>query len=268
MPLVIYMKNPIQKEKFDLVVSLGENCGCAGYLNTAHLRTASYPFDWLTGCPFERRIDLIINHFDGFLEKENLIPIDESALYRTDEKHKAYSDEATGFQILHDFPRDASFDEGYALARERYNRRIERLYTETRLARKALYVWWDKENTLTAAQIMDAREKLSRFFEKEIYMLVLQHDANAASSACEEILSAHVVRYVVDMKIDLESRPFGDKKATLRIFSKVRCKGKTINNMKKAFVQLVCSFVPGKARRAKVRDALRRWIRYGQYSVH
>lgn len=63
--------------KFDLVVSMGEDCACAMYLRKSSLRDASYPFDWLCHATFERRIECLKNHFDGFLEKENMRRLDK-----------------------------------------------------------------------------------------------------------------------------------------------------------------------------------------------
>ena len=47
--------------KFDLVVSMGEDCACAMYLRKSSLRDASYPFDWLCHATFERRIECLKN---------------------------------------------------------------------------------------------------------------------------------------------------------------------------------------------------------------
>ncbi len=58
--------------KFDIVLSLGEDCGCTMYLRLAKLRKNSFPFDWLTNATFEQRIHLLETHFKGFLEKENM----------------------------------------------------------------------------------------------------------------------------------------------------------------------------------------------------
>ena len=84
-------------KKFDLMISLGEKCGCALYLRKFKLRDHSYPFDWLCKAPFEKRIELIVNDFEGFFLKENLkkIDADGGALY-----HDSYEDINTGFVFL------------------------------------------------------------------------------------------------------------------------------------------------------------------------
>ena len=55
------------RKKFDLVMSLGYDCGCAMYLKKYNLRGYSCPFDWVYSSTFEKKIELIINDFDGFL---------------------------------------------------------------------------------------------------------------------------------------------------------------------------------------------------------
>lgn len=59
-------------KKFDLIVSIGEDCSCTSYLRRCNLQKLSYPFDWLTNAPFENRIDLIINDFNDFLNIDDL----------------------------------------------------------------------------------------------------------------------------------------------------------------------------------------------------
>ena len=56
---------------FKHIISLGHFCGVAQELERLGLRDASYPFDWLITKrePLHR---LINNHFDGFLEYDNL----------------------------------------------------------------------------------------------------------------------------------------------------------------------------------------------------
>lgn len=54
-------------KKFDLIVSLGEDCACTSYLRRFNLQKYSYPFDWLSNASFQTRIDLVCNDFKDFL---------------------------------------------------------------------------------------------------------------------------------------------------------------------------------------------------------
>lgn len=68
--LILRMNHMIFNTEFDIVISIGEDCSCAFYLKDLCLRDASYPFDWLCNATFEKRIELIVNKFDGFYSKK------------------------------------------------------------------------------------------------------------------------------------------------------------------------------------------------------
>ena len=113
--------------KFDLVVSMGEDCACAMYLRKSSLRDASYPFDWLCHATFERRIECLKNHFDGFLEKENMRRLDKPTTGLRDLENDSYEDVNTGFYFYHDFKENVPFDIVFSGVKNKYERRIERL---------------------------------------------------------------------------------------------------------------------------------------------
>ena len=58
--------------KYNLFVSLGEDCACTSYLRDCKLQFASFPFDWLTHASFEKRIELVCNNFKDFLNFNDL----------------------------------------------------------------------------------------------------------------------------------------------------------------------------------------------------
>jgi len=126
--------------KFDLVISLGDDCACAMYLKKFFLREASYPFDWLCHATFEKRIELIVNNFNGFLKKENLRWFARSETDPHDFKNDYYADIETGFHFLHDFKEGVPLDIAYDPVYEKYQRRIARLYYNTAKAKRILFV--------------------------------------------------------------------------------------------------------------------------------
>ena len=95
--------------EFDRVISIDEDCACAMYLKELFLRDASYPFDWLCNATFEKKkkIELILDGFDGFLIKENMRCFPKPLVGLRDEKKKKkndyYEDTNNGFHFLHDF---------------------------------------------------------------------------------------------------------------------------------------------------------------------
>ena len=62
----------MKKQKYDIVYSLGYDCACAQYMQSAQIRICSGPFDWLTNADFQTRLNLILNDFENFLEFDDL----------------------------------------------------------------------------------------------------------------------------------------------------------------------------------------------------
>lgn len=55
-----YLKSSVRwvfkKEKYDLILSIGEACSCTQALRKSNLQIFSYPFDWLFGASFETEV--------------------------------------------------------------------------------------------------------------------------------------------------------------------------------------------------------------------
>ncbi len=190
-------------EKFDLIFSLGEDCACTSYLRRFNLQENSYPFDWLTKADFFTRVELLANDFRGFLEKENLVWLDKSAWKGSvDEHNDYYWDKGTDFYFYHDFAAQTPFDEAFAVVRQRYDRRIERLYERIRGAKKVLLVWWSRDKHQDFEAVKQAYERLcEKFSHAKIYMLLIEFGeqsqqiysrAGGGNSACCDMIISHI----------------------------------------------------------------------------
>ena len=156
-------------KKFDLIFSLGEDCACTSYLRRFHLQDYSYPFDWLTKADFFTRIDLLINDFKGFLEKESTFK------GNVDELNDYYWDTKTDFYFYHDFDTKMPFDESFALVKARYQRRIARLYQQIQSAQNILIVWWSRDKHQDIDKVKESYARLSqKFADKNISMLLIE----------------------------------------------------------------------------------------------
>ncbi|MBP5296759.1 MAG: hypothetical protein J6Y94_05455, partial [Bacteriovoracaceae bacterium] len=133
------------KTKFDLVVSLGEDCACSSYLRRCKLQNFSYPFDWLMSAPCKSRLDLILNNFADFFNKEDLSPLEKPKTGIVDEKCDYYADKRYGFHFLHDFRIGEPFDSEYLRVKARFERRIKRMYEQIAAAKNILFVWWSRD---------------------------------------------------------------------------------------------------------------------------
>lgn len=244
------------KVKFDHVISIGEQCGCAMYLNRHRLRYASYPFDWLDNCPFSNRITLITNNLEGFLLEKNT----EFYSHAKDPIHEIWIDKGTQFTFAHDFEKNCVKAEAFPQVKAKYDRRIARFYRHIREAKHVLLVWWGRDSVVAPEELLKGQAALSSFFGKPIHLLAIQNDKTA--SVCrEEKLSEYVLRYVVDFHMynytEMPGVTIGDTQMSDPIFSKIRCAGKGITLFRHTCANIVSSIIPFKSLRRSVRKRIR-----------
>lgn len=120
-------------EKYDFIVSLGENCISSGNLRRNKLQYESFPFDWIV-IPFNQAVEMLQTHFAGFLELENL------RLSARAENHDRYLDTVHQIEFVHDFDSDIEPIVNFEKIKNKYNRRIERLYRRINEAKSILIV--------------------------------------------------------------------------------------------------------------------------------
>src|SRR5574344_713276 len=131
-------------KKFDFIVGIGEDCACSTYLRKFNLQNRSYPFDWLTKAPFSNRINLILNDFQNFMNKENLHRIEIKDVI-TDTNCDYYEDIETELYFYHDFAKNTPFEISYPLVKAKYDRRISRFYEQIKKSENILFVWWSRD---------------------------------------------------------------------------------------------------------------------------
>lgn len=242
-------------KKFDLIVSMGEDCACALFLIKTDLRDASYPMDWLCNATFERRVDLICNHFQEFLQQKNMKWFPETSKGLRDLKNENYEDTATGFYFYHDFTSGIPFEEIYPSVKSKYERRILRFYKNIRKNRNILLVWWSRDKTIDNKTLRQAQEKISCYFGKDIHLLVIENDASCFNIR-EERVSDFVIKYVANIMGNLKTTT-GEEATSMQIFKQIRCsklyKIKLKKILLKYFCRFICLFVPIRRMRIQIR---------------
>lgn len=234
-------------KKYDFVVSIGEDCACAMYLNKFLLRTRSYPFDWLCNASFETRIDLILNDFDGFLLHDNMRWFSKPTSGLRDVKNENYEDMATHFFFYHDFTAGIEFEEIYPIVREKYNRRIKRFYDAINNSKRVLLVWWSRDKIIPKQTIIKAQQKLSKKFGKNISLLIFEHHPGADLTF--DALSEYITVARGHLTVP-ENTTAGNEKLCDMVFSKIKRSGKyKIKIIKKLF-----RIIPTKELRHKLRE--------------
>jgi len=121
--------------KFDIIIPMGCYCGSAQSLRTVKKRTCSLPFDWIVPVGLDNAVDFIENKFEGFFDKEDLKRFD----YDT-KKNIGYINVRNNLRFLHDFKVEADFDKEFPLLKEKYDRRIARLYNLLEKSKNILYL--------------------------------------------------------------------------------------------------------------------------------
>lgn len=162
-------------KKFDLVVSIGEDCACTSYLRRYNLQDYSFPFDWLTKASFETRINLLVDNFAIFLNKENIVLMQKPLDKNVDNKHDYYKDTALDFYFYHDFKSNVPFEDEFYNVKCKYDRRIKRFYQKIEESTDILFVWWSRDKHQEESIIINAYKKVqNKFINKNIYFLLIE----------------------------------------------------------------------------------------------
>ena len=149
---------------YDFIFSLGASCAVSQSLRDNGLQFASFPFDW-TGSPgLMAAVEMVENDFSGWFEREDLklwdVRHEEGAVQRV------YKNMRTNFGFPHEFTNAFTFEDGYEKTREKYDRRIARLFEELRGAKRALGVYLEiaTRRRLPDESLADARSRLAAKF--------------------------------------------------------------------------------------------------------
>ena len=139
-------------------ISLGSFCSPAMELERFGFRDASYPFDWLLTHTFSNVLDLIDNHFERFLNTDDL--------YQRDNERSSYENPYIDCVFVHDFSKWKRFSEQTSDFVEKYKRRIDKFYqaisTPTLFLR---YIENANERDFILSKYEEIRNRLKRFNE-------------------------------------------------------------------------------------------------------
>lgn len=167
------------RRKYDFVISLGEKCFVAQTLSKMGIRQFSGPFDWLeifyggTGGGIIDRLNLIINKFQNFFNKEDLIPIYEN-------NYRFFVNSRTNLSFRHDFSQTDDFNEKFAYVAEKYDRRCNRLINILNSKKRVLFVYCNSCFKLDNINliIQKVKELNKAFNTSNIDLIVINSDKN------------------------------------------------------------------------------------------
>lgn len=169
------------KQKFDYIISLGENCQTAMTLRYLNLRNAAFPFDWhgvrdfaIAGeGGFSKKIDIICNNFENFFNLDNY----EEFFEKWETGHRLVINKQTGLQFLHEFPKSISIEEHFPTFEKKYQKRIDRLYSVLNSESSVLFVFIEFFSRLTDEEINNTYIKFIKHFPKaNINLLIIKNN--------------------------------------------------------------------------------------------
>ena len=157
--------------KFDIIIPMGCYCASAQALKSVKKRSRSLPFDWVGPLSFDQAVRFLETGFEGFLEKEDLVKYEKDT-----KKNVGYVNTRNNLLFLHDFKEVAHFDEEYVQLREKYERRIKRIYQTIRDSKDILYLHVhtpDMMDRLPAdEELQAALERLRKMYPEKNHRLL------------------------------------------------------------------------------------------------
>jgi len=174
-------ESPLAKNTYDLVFSLGEKCSCASSLSASLLREYSCPFDWVAGASFEQRIDILLNDFNVFFEKDKLELREWPSKMLQRASHISYTNKENNINFTHDFPQNESslnLDNVYFPIREKYDRRTNRLLNILNTKNLNILCVYIQEKIIKILnnEIISLHDKLRQKFKANIDMLFVRYE--------------------------------------------------------------------------------------------
>ncbi|MCQ2788784.1 MAG: papain-like cysteine peptidase [bacterium] len=155
------------KKKYDFIFSLGEACSSTEALRKNELQIISNPFDWIGGPTLEERIDFILNDFENFLNIEDLESLN-CTNNLADCLCDVYHNKKNEFIFNHDFPAGIKLEDSFDKVKEKYNRRIKRLYEKINESKNVLILYvevpFNEEKLKDNNRLIDGLEKLKTKF--------------------------------------------------------------------------------------------------------
>ena len=248
------------KKKYDFIFSLGEACSSTEALRDNNLQIISNPLDWIGGPTLEERINFILNDFEDFLNIEDL-----ESLNRTngvvDFPCDIYLNKKNKFVFNHDFPTGIKLENSFNKVKEKYNRRIKRLYEKINEAKKVLVVYievpFNEDKLKDNNRLIDGLEKLKTKFPntKFDFLYVINDTSFKPLKYKKEIVTDEITKISGNYNRLDESLPIHvvNYKFFKKILRNYKLNLPNSYYIKKLAIQLYIKFIPNRDTRTKLR---------------
>ncbi|MBR2524918.1 hypothetical protein IKE67_00475, partial [bacterium] len=173
---------------------------CSESLRKSLMQIKSFPFDWLLSHDIFTNLEIVLNDFQDFLNKDYLIQTADNKPNDDNKRHWSYVYKNTKYHLnfIHDFKYGVEFEENYKNVLNKYQRRIERFYKSIEDAKSVLFVYIERPKTDVQIQELDLlvnyQQKLEeKFPDKNIDILYFRMDWDRKyKDRIEKQLSEHV----------------------------------------------------------------------------
>ncbi len=162
------------KTKYDLIFSIGEACSCTQSIRKCRMQYSSYPFYWIVGCDIVNRCKMLTNNLEKFIDKEDLVFSHKVESTQCN----AYKNKYNGILFNHDFKIDETLDQGYEGVKSKYERRLNRLYSNIEESKKILVVYLqipDSKEIVKDEDLIEAHNILKSKFGDKITLLYIHN---------------------------------------------------------------------------------------------
>lgn len=247
------------KKQYDIVYSLGINCACAEYLRKHHLRPKSGPLDWIISSDIYAPFKTILDEFKTFLDFSYLQTdtCDDKVLNIRCLHTK------NQYVLMHDFFKDKTISEQENDVKQKYLRRINRLYADLNSSKKVLFCWYGETGlVLDTNQLLNYVKEIRAKYKADIDFLFISYAAAKGTTYSEP--EQGVILYNLPKK-QLISRQEGnllwDSENIDKIIKSIRMQSrkKTISIIIRSFFYRACAvFIFNRTKRHRfVEDKLR-----------
>ena len=190
-------------------VSLGSTCSVAAQIRNYDLCIGSLPFDWIRTPNFSEILNLFRTKFDGVLEFSKFNHLRDSDKFQVSGGCTSaiyyHRDVKLGF--YHDFIAGKTLEEQWTEFRDRYQRRIDRLYSVLESASKIVFIRDElKANLLSLEAVDDFIEYVVTKYPSAMIKLVII----ARDKKNRRVPVLNFVSDKVEIQIIRDTKPYSD----------------------------------------------------------
>lgn len=250
------------KKQFDIIIPFGSRCISSMKLRANNLQYESFPFDWLYHANLDIVTKLITSNFSRFLEKENMQPTHNK------DAIAEHLDTSNGISFIHDFE-NHDLDACFPKVKERYNRRIARMYQHINKAKNIMLIHSNYDD-VSDEKLLEAFNKISsQYPQKNITLVYAQINTYAGVNVKHQINDKLIKFSLYDADNDFnEAYRYLFSNYNLSLVTKLKTYfPNLLYKLKKvvksrAVIKFICCFIPFKKQRQKMRLIFRMGAQY------